>query len=61
MSQNREDRRKNKKVLNSVLVKAKVDMEKWMLGLEYIPTPKEIKAYQSGYIAGLNRGSSNKE
>jgi hypothetical protein len=42
----------------SIVSKAKKDMEKWMSSLDYIPSTKEIKSWQAGYIAGINRGSN---
>lgn len=42
----------------SIVAKAKKDMEKWMSSLDYMPSGKEIKAWQAGYISGINRGSN---
>jgi hypothetical protein len=36
-------------------------MEKWISNLSVMPTEIEIKAFQAGYIAGINRGSNIKE
>lgn len=57
----RYQKRKQKALLQSVVRKAKLDMEKWILDLPALPTEMEIRAFQSGYIAGINRGSSIKE
>lgn len=46
--------------LSAIIRKAKVDMEKWISTLPTIPSQIEIKAFQAGYIAGINRGSNLK-
>ncbi len=58
---NRQDKRKDTAILKSVIHKAKVDMQKWMTDLPVLPSENEIRAFQAGYIAGMNRGSNNKE
>ena len=56
----RQTKREQDRVLNSIIHKAKLDMEKWILTLPTIPSEIEIKAFQAGYIAGINRGSNLK-
>jgi hypothetical protein len=38
--------------------KAKKDMEDWIVTLTELPTEGEIKSFQAGYIAGINRGAN---
>jgi hypothetical protein len=33
-------------------------MEDWIVTLTELPSGGEIKAFQAGYIAGINRGAS---
>lgn len=56
----RQQKRKQDAELANIIHKAKVDMEKWILTLPALPTEIEIKAFQAGYIAGINRGSNLK-
>lgn len=51
----REDKRQDKKIINSVVKKAKKAMIDWVDNLNYTPSELEIKAWQAGYIAGLNQ------
>ena len=57
---NRQEKRKQEAQLQSIIRKAKIDMEKWISGLPTIPSEIEIKAFQAGYISGINRGSNLK-
>ena len=61
MSNSRYQKRKQDAQLAAIIRKAKVDMEKWVSTLCTMPTELEIKAFQAGYIAGINRGSAVKE
>jgi hypothetical protein len=61
MSNSRQQRRKQDAQLAAIVRKAKIDMEKWISTLPTMPTEVEIKAFQAGYIAGINRGSAVKE
>ncbi len=56
----RQEKRKQDAQLAAIVRKAKVDMEKWISGLSTVPSETEIKAFQAGYIAGINRGSNLK-
>ena len=57
---NRYEKRKQEAQLQAIIRKAKIDMQKWISSLSEMPTEIEIKAFQAGYIAGINRGSSTK-
>ena len=57
---NRQQKRKQAAEIASIIHKAKADMQKWVSDLPVVPTESEIKAFQAGYIAGINRGSSLK-
>jgi hypothetical protein len=57
----RKTRRQNERLLNSIKRKAKKDMEDWMLSLSELPSEGEVKAFQAGYLAGINRGSQENE
>ena len=61
MSNSRYQRRKEEAQLSAIIRKAKVDMEKWISDLPTLPSEIEIKAFQAGYIAGINRGSNVKQ
>ncbi len=61
MSNNRYQKRKRTAELAAIIRKAKADMQKWISSLSELPSQEEIKAFQAGYIAGINRGSNAKE
>lgn len=61
MSNNRYQKRKQDAQLSAIIRKAKIDMERWVSTLSAMPSEIEIKAFQAGYIAGINRGSAVKE
>ena len=44
-----------------IIKKAKKDLGDYMSSLTELPSEGEIKAWQAGYIAGLNRGANNAE
>lgn len=50
----RAERRKTEKQIKNILEKAKQDMRKYVASLSYIPTENELKAWQHGYVAGIN-------
>jgi predicted GIY-YIG superfamily endonuclease len=62
---NRYQTRKNKKQAENILNKAKKDMQVYVLEYsqktEGIPTEWELKAWQAGYVAGLNRAKAWEE
>ena len=47
-------KRKATKQLNSIAKKAKQAMASWMAILGYVPSGEEVRAWQAGYIAGIN-------
>jgi len=55
----RKERRDNKKALDIVVRKAKVDMTDWIMKIDRMPTKAEILAFQQGYISGMNRGAND--
>jgi hypothetical protein len=56
----RQTKREQERLLNSIIRKAKIDTENWIMTLASPPTETELKAYQAGYIAGMNRGTGTK-
>lgn len=60
MSDNRYQKRKQAAQLEAVIRKAKIDMERWITESGVLPSETEVKAFQAGYIAGINRGSNIK-
>lgn len=50
-------KRKQDRLLKAIVAKAKADTQAWMLSLTAPPSEAEIKAFQAGYIAGVNHGS----
>jgi hypothetical protein len=54
----RKTRRDNERIINTIKKKATKDTENWILSLSSVPTKTEVLAFQAGYIAGMNRGSS---
>lgn len=49
--------RKVSKEISAIARKAKQEMTKWLGNLSETPTEKEIRAWQAGYIAGINVAS----
>jgi hypothetical protein len=58
---NRQTKRENKRILNTIKKKAIKDMTEWLDVLNHHPTPDEILAFKSGYLSGFNRGANNKD
>jgi hypothetical protein len=56
--------RRQKRILDkeaaAVTRKAKIDMQRYVSELSDLPSEKEIRAWQAGYVAGMNRGTNNK-
>jgi hypothetical protein len=52
--------RKLSKEAASITKKAKIDMQRYLSSLSELPSEGEIRAWQAGYISGLNRGANNK-
>lgn len=53
----RQEKRKLDRQTASIIKKAKVDMQEYVETLQELPSELEIKAWQAGYIAGINRMS----
>jgi hypothetical protein len=60
MSNSRYQKRKHTAELAAIIRKAKEDMQRWISSLSELPSQAEIRAFQAGYIAGINRGSNQK-
>jgi hypothetical protein len=56
---NRQDKRNEARKIASVVNKAKKDMAVWLAEQTLEPTESELLAWKAGYLAGLNRGSSD--
>lgn len=54
-SMTREEKRKIQRDIDVIVQNAKQDMADWVLKLPYSVTESEAKAWQAGYIAGINR------
>jgi hypothetical protein len=52
---NRKEKRKTFRQTSSLVTKAKKDMLDWVETIGRVPSDQEVKAWQSGYIAGTNR------
>jgi hypothetical protein len=48
-------KRQTVKEIRSIVGKAKSAMYSWIIDIGYEPTDGEVKAWQAGYIAGLNQ------
>ena len=57
---NRKEKRQLKSEFDSIIKKAKRDMETWISLIDEEPTVKEMRAWQSGYIYGLNRAENGR-
>jgi hypothetical protein len=55
----RYQKRKALKETAGIIKKAKIDMQRYFSSLSELPSEKEIKAWQDGYIAGINRANNN--
>jgi hypothetical protein len=55
--------RRQKRILDkeaaAVTRKAKIYMQRYVSELSELPSEKEIRAWQAGYVAGINRASNN--
>jgi molecular chaperone GrpE (heat shock protein) len=58
---NRQTKRDSERIFKTIKKKAVKDMTDWLDALEHHPTPDEILAFKSGYLAGFNRGANNKD
>lgn len=57
----RKDKRAVSKEIKSIVRKGKESMYSWIVKLGYEPTDIEIKAWQAGYVAGLNNRQDSQE
>jgi hypothetical protein len=48
-------KRKAVRETKKLVEKAKKAMADWMTGLAEVPTEKEVRAWQAGYVAGINQ------
>lgn len=55
------EKRKYDAETSSIIRKAKKDMGDWMISLGRPPGTAEVKAFQAGYISGINRATGNKD
>lgn len=55
----RTEKRKIERETAAVIRKAKVDMQAWIDAMQELPSQVEIRAWQAGYVSGLNRASNN--
>lgn len=55
------ERRKSEKETQKLVKKAKQDMISWMDTLSYVPSEQELRAWQAGYLSGINRASNRIE
>jgi hypothetical protein len=47
-------KRKTTKEVAAIARKAKKAMASWMSVLGYVPSGQEVRAWQAGYVAGVN-------
>jgi hypothetical protein len=57
----RYETRKASRQAANIVTTAKKDMIAWVETLGYAPTEIEMKAWQQGYISGINRISTHKQ
>jgi hypothetical protein len=55
------ERRKSEKETQKLVKKAKQDMASWIKLLPNVPSEEEIRAWQSGYLSGINTANNRKE
>ena len=54
-------KRKHDAETANIVRKAKVDMARWLSLLPETPSELEVKAWQSGYVSGINRAVGQEE
>lgn len=54
-------RRKHDAETAGIIKKAKIDMTRWLSNLSELPSESEIRAWQAGYISGINRATGQVE
>ena len=59
---NRYEKRREKKLAEKIMARAKQDMQEYMMDYaaktDGIPTEWELRAWQAGYVSGLNRAKA---
>ena len=55
------EKRKHDKEIDSIVKKAKQDMAEWMSTLSSAPSENDVKIWQAGYVAGINRGTGRQK
>jgi hypothetical protein len=55
------ERRKSEKETQKLVKKAKQDMASWMSALNHVPSEEEVRAWQAGYLAGVNMATNRNE
>lgn len=55
------ERRKSEKETQKLVKKAKQDMISWMDTLSDVPSEQEVRAWQAGYLSGINTANNRKE
>jgi hypothetical protein len=55
----RQEKRKLDRQTQAVIKRAKQDMQNYVEKLEELPSEAEIRAWQAGYISGINRMSED--
>lgn len=55
------ERRKSNKETQKLVKKAKQDMVSWINTLSDIPSEQELRAWQAGYLSGINRANNRIE
>jgi len=54
------ERRKSIKETEKLIKKAKQDMMSWVSELSEIPSEEEVRAWQAGYLSGINRANNRR-
>jgi hypothetical protein len=54
------ERRKSERETQKLITMAKKDMAVWMTTLQDTPSELEIRAWQAGYLAGINLSNNRK-
>lgn len=57
----RSEKRKLEREASHIIKNAKLDMIKWVEDIGYTPNEEQAKAWQEGYLAGINRVRIEKE
>jgi hypothetical protein len=55
------ERRKSERETQKLITMAKKDMAVWITTLADTPSESEIRAWQAGYVSGINLSNNRKE